>query len=157
MGWTKLPADLLLGLARISGAGTGRVVRVSRETAGWFRSLVGSSAPSSQAPLPLEEAIRRSLFAEIAQGHTALAPADVERLVTKIADLLRKVLAGELSLDAIPPLASFLRPSRLVGTRWEADQPGSSEASTEKKDILRKILQENLELRALLKPEEEQT
>lgn len=155
MGWTKLPSEALLGLARVSGAGTGRVVRVSREAAGWLRSAVGFSRDELPKRAPsLEEAIRRSLLAEIADGQTALSSGDVEPLVAKIAALLRKVLAGDLSLDAIPPLTSLLRPSRL-STAQPLQRTEPSGNTAEKQDILRRILQENLELRALLKPDEE--
>ncbi len=132
----------VLTSASLAGRGTGYAVRAARLLRfPWFRKQ------HTQAILAFEETLRRAILAEVQRTGLQFSDAEIEELVEKVLTLLERVFSGELGVGAIPSAADLLRAGSVFAEYLAPLIRGDEDLSESKKEMLRRILEENIQLR----------
>ena len=134
--------DPICRTAELVGRGTGHTVRCLKRIG--FPRIVWRRPRLAES---LEEALRRAILAETARTGIALSGEEIRELIGKIVELLRNVFSGEIGVGAIPSVAELVRSGSVFSNflvPMIRDNGGLSES---KREMLRRILEENLQLR----------
>lgn len=132
------------GTATLAGWGAGHTVRflgIRR----LLRLLPSRRGP--QAPGAFADILRQAILTEVQKAGIQLSDQEIDELVAKVTKLLEEVLSGKLSIDAIPSVAELLRSGGVLGAYLVPLIRGDQGLSDSKKEMLKRIFEENVRLR----------
>ncbi|HIJ73740.1 MAG TPA: hypothetical protein HPP83_06530 [Candidatus Hydrogenedentes bacterium] len=134
--------DPICWTAELIGRGTGHTVRCLKRIGlpriVWRRPRRADS---------LEDVLRRAILAETARTGIALSGEEIRELIGKIVELLRNVFSGEIGVGAIPSVAELVRSGSVFSDFLVPMIRESGGLSESKREMLRRILEDNLQLR----------
>ena len=132
--------------ATLAGQGVGYTVRLFR---GMRFPRIGWKSGRSRERFGY--ILRKAILAEVQRSGILLSDREIDTLVEKVIALLEKVLSGQLGIEAIPSVSELLtHGSRLSGFLVPLIL-GDKELSEKKKEILRRIFEDNVQLRKATK------
>lgn len=134
-------------MAKRAGMGAGYVVQVFRFTRKALLGRIPFPHLFHRAPRSFEDVLRKAIVAEAQRTGLNLTSKEVDDLVIKVFTLLEKVFSGELGIDAIPWAGELLRSEsallKFVTPLFRTDKS----ASVDKMEIMKRILEDNIQLR----------
>ena len=125
--------------AAMAGCGVGYVVR--------FLQFLRGGQRREKAGEAFRSVLRHGILAEVKKAGIQLSDEEIKELIDKVVRLLERVLSGDIGVDAIPSARDLLRVSGAVAG-FLVPLIRSGEGLSEKKnEILKRILEENIQLR----------
>lgn len=140
----------LTGAATLVGRGAAHTVRFFRH----FRVLPIRRARPGE-PKALRVSLKNAVLTEIQRCGVKLSAEETDALVEKVADLLDMVFSGELCVDKIPSAVALLRSEDVLADFLRPLNEIGGELSEGKKEILKGILEENIQLRQVIREVEQ--
>jgi len=132
--------------ALLAGRAAGRTVRLWRRLCSWRRA--GSQALAGRS---LRDIVDSAIRAEAAKASVVLTEDELQELVDKIVRLLDTVLSGAIGVDEIPSALELLNSGTTLSDFLGSLVRGERCISESKKEMLRRILEENILLRQAMK------
>ena len=125
--------------AAMAGCGAGYVVR--------FLQFFRGGQRRENAGEAFRSVLRHGILAEVKKAGIQLSDEEIEELTDKVVRLLERVLSGEIGVDAVPSARDLLRVSGAVAGFLVPLIRSGEDLSEKKNEILRRILEENIQLR----------
>jgi len=122
--------------AMLAGRGTGYALS--------FLRLFRLGRKRWKTPAGFRDIFRNAVLMEVKRTGIQLTDKEVEELIARLIELLKKVFSGDISVDVIPSVSDLLRDRRALSGFLVPLTRKGGDLSEKKKEMLKGILRNNI-------------